>query len=282
MNATAVVNANDLASPAVVEVLDFEAIVAAIKADLLARYPQAEEVLDLESEPLVKLLESFAFRELLFRARVNDAARAHLLAYAAGADLDHLGAMFGIKRMPGESDERLRVRIQLRIAALAGQGTREHYELVAMTASSNVRAAHATQPRPGLVHVVLWLHVADEETTATVATALNADNARMLGVEMTVGTASPRAVNVHARIWRTPNASPALRQQLQQRLATAFAERAALGRSVARSWVTTLLHANGVAAVDFVGTDAPPATTTLGPDEFPALGDVQLIDAGVL
>ena len=271
-----------LPAPSVVEVLDFEAIVADIKADLLTRYPEAATVLDLESEPLVKLLESFAFRELLFRARVNDAARAHLLAYATGTDLDHLGALFGVIRMAGETDDRLRLRIQLRIAALAGQGTREHYELVAMTASINVRAAYAIQPRPGYVHVVLWLHAENAQTPVDVAAALNGDNARMLGVEVTVGTATPYPVNIHARIWRTANASPDLLAKLQQRLVTAFAERAALGRSVARSWITTLLHADGVAAVDFVGNDAPPATTTLFYDQFPALGTVQLIDAGVM
>ena len=151
-----------------------------------------------------------------------------------------------------------------------------------MTASANVRAAYATQPRPGYVHVVLWLHASDAQTTAQVDAALNADNARMLGVVVTVGTATPRPVNIQARIWRTPNASPDLLQQLQQRLATAFAERAALGRSVARSWVTTLLHADGVAAVDYVGTNAPPATTTLNSDEFPTLGALELIDAGML
>lgn len=279
---SSVLDTSALPSPAVVELLDFEAIVADIKADLLARYPEAATVLDLESEPLVKLLESFAFRELLFRARVNDAARAHLLAFATGADLDHLAALFGISRMASETDDRLRVRIQLRIAALSGQGTREHYELVAMTATINVRAAYAIQPRPGYVHVVLWLHAENAQSPVDVADALNADNARMLGVEVTVGTATPHPVNIHARIWRTANASPDLLAKLQQRLATAFAERAALGRSVARSWITTLLHADGVAAVDFVSNDAPPATTTLFNDQFPTLGTVQLIDAGVM
>ncbi len=279
---SSILDTNALPAPAVVELLDFEAIVAEIKADLLERYPEAATVLDLESEPLVKLLESFAFRELLFRARVNDAARAHLLAFATGADLDHLGALFGISRMAGENDDRLRLRIQLRIAALAGQGTREHYEMVAMTASANVRAAYAIQPRPGYVHVVLWLQAESAQTPVDVAAALNADNARMLGVEVTVGTATPHPVNIQARIWRTANASPDLLAKLQQRLATAFAERAALGRSVARSWITTLLHADGVAAVDFVGNDAPPATTTLFNDQFPTLGTVQLIDAGVM
>ena len=279
---SSILDTSALPSPSVVEVLDFEGIVAAIKADLLVRYPEAATVLDLESEPMVKLLESFALREMLFRARVNDAARAHLLAFATGTDLDHLGALFGITRMAGESDERLRLRIQLRIAALAGQGTREHYELVAMTASANVRAAYAIQPRPGYVHVVLWLHAENAQTPVDVAAALSADSTRMLGVEVTVGTATPYPVNIHARIWRTANASPDLLAKLQQRLATAFAERAELGRSVARSWITTLLHADGVAAVDFVGNDAPPATTTLFNDQFPTLGTVQLIDAGVM
>lgn len=276
------IDITSLPAPAVVETLDFEAIVDAIKADLIARYPEAADVLDMESEPLVKLLESFAYREMLFRARVNDAARAHLLTYATGTDLDHLGAMFGIVRMAGESDERLRLRIQLRLAALAGQGTREHYELVAMTASSNVRAAYATQPQPGQVLVTLWLHTVPSSTLAVVAQALNADGARMLGVEVSVAQAVPRMVNVHAKIYRTTAAPTDLLLQLRNRVASAFAARAAMGRPVARSWITTLLHVDGVAAVEWVGEDAPPAMVALGTSEYPELGAVQLVDAGVL
>lgn len=277
------IDTGQLPSPAVVEVLDYEAIVAALKADLLARHPEAAAVLDLESEPLVKLLEAFAYRELLYRARVNDAARAHLLAYAAGTDLDHLGAMFGITRMAGETDERLRLRIQLRIAALAGQGTRAHYELVALTASANVRAAYATQPRPGQVRVVLWLASTGQAaaTHAAVLAALNAENARMLGVDASVGVATPRPIDITARITRERSAPPHLIAQLGQALASAFDANATLGRTVARSWVTTLLHVPGVAAVEYVGNDAPPPAAVLAADEYPVLGAVQLIDAGV-
>lgn len=269
-------------APSVVETLDFEAILAEMKADVLQRYPEAAEVLTLESEPLVKLMEAFAYRELLYRARVNDAARAHLLAYATGTDLDHIAAMFGITRQSGESDERLRLRVQLRIAALAGQGTKEHYELVAMSASLNVRAAFATQQAPGHVHVVVWLHDLSLGTTAQVIEALNAENARMLGVVVTVGVATPRTIDVHAKIWRTTSASPQLLEQLRALLAANLSATAALGRNVARSWITTLLHVDGVAAVEYVGDTAPPATTVLAADEYPVLGDVQLVDMGVL
>lgn len=269
-------------APSVVETLDFEAILAEMKADVLQRYPEAAEVLALESEPLVKLMEAFAYRELLYRARVNDAARAHLLAYATGTDLDHIAAMFGLTRQSGESDDRLRLRVQLRIAALAAQGTKEHYELVAMSASLNVRAAFATQQAPGHVHVVVWLHDLSLGTTAQVIEALNAENARMLGVVVTVGVATPRPIHVHAKIWRTTSASPQLLEQLRTLLAVNLSATAALGRGVARSWITTLLHVDGVAAVEYVGDTAPPATTVLAADEYPVLGDVQLVDMGVL
>ena len=117
-----------LPPPGVVETLDFERILDAHRADLLARHPEAAEVLALECEPLNKLLEAHAYRELLYRARVNDAARAHLIAFAQGSDLDHKGAFYDVARLPGESDERYRQRILLRVRALAGSGTAEHYE----------------------------------------------------------------------------------------------------------------------------------------------------------
>ena len=52
-------NAPDLTQlppPEVVETLDFETILQVHRADLLARYPEAAAVIDLESEPLNKLL----------------------------------------------------------------------------------------------------------------------------------------------------------------------------------------------------------------------------------
>jgi phage-related baseplate assembly protein len=44
--------------------------------------------LALESEPIVKLLQENAYREVIWRQRVNEAAQAVTLAYSAGRDLD--------------------------------------------------------------------------------------------------------------------------------------------------------------------------------------------------
>lgn len=122
------VNLSQLAPPDVIEELDFETILAAMKTELIGLMPELADVLALESEPVVKILEVCAFREMLVRARVNDAARAVLLATATGTDLEHLGALYGVRRLlldggddgtippippTYEDDDSLRLRIQL-------------------------------------------------------------------------------------------------------------------------------------------------------------------------
>ena len=276
-------NAPDLTQlppPEVVENLDFETILQVHRADLLARYPEAAAVIDLESEPLNKLLQAHAYRELLYRQRVNEAARAHLLAFATGADLDHKAAFYGLTRLDGESDERLRARVQLRIKSLAGNGTREAYELTAMTASQNVRDARATQPFPGRVHLLLWCHDATqaEATLATVLAAINADDGRPLGVPVTVALARARAINITAAIEREAGAPADLAQRLVVTLADALAAYARLGRDVPRSWITARLHTAQVAAVRFPDPAAPAESTPLDDDEYPTLGVVHIED----
>lgn len=276
-------NAPDLTQlppPEVVETLDFETILQVHRADLLARYPEAAAVIDLESEPLNKLLQAHAYRELLYRQRVNEAARAHLLAFATGADLDHKAAFYGLTRLAGESDARLRARVQLRIKSLAGNGTREAYELTAMTASQNVRDARATQPFPGRVHLLLWCHDAAqaEATLATVVAAINADDGRPLGVPVTVALARARAINITAAIEREAGAPADLAQRLVVTLADALAAYARLGRDVPRSWITARLHTAQVAAVRFPDPAAPAESTPLDDDEYPTLGVVHIED----
>ena len=56
-----------LPPPDVVETIDYEAVLSSMKADLMARAPELAPVLALESEPLVKLLEVAAWREMVLR-----------------------------------------------------------------------------------------------------------------------------------------------------------------------------------------------------------------------
>lgn len=278
------IDLSQLPAPAVVEELGFEAILAEHRADLLARHPEASEVIGLESEPLNKLLQAHAYRELLYRQRVNEAARANLLAFATGTDLDHKAVFYGLARLEGEGDERLRLRIQLRIAALAANGTAEQYRLAALSASTNVFDAVVTQPTAGRVHVVLWLVDAAQAsaTVNTVSNALNADGARPLGIPLTVGVAVPKAIHITAQLWREASAPTDLVVQLAAELPGMLMAYARLGRAVPRSWITTRLHVAGIARVVYPYALIPAENTPLADDQYPVAGTIELLDQGTV
>lgn len=88
----AIVDLNQLAATDVVEVLDYESILSERKATLVSLYPEEQQeavarTLTLKSEPIVKLLQENAYREVIWRQRVNEAARAVMLGYAAGTGI---------------------------------------------------------------------------------------------------------------------------------------------------------------------------------------------------
>ena len=271
-----------LPTPAVVEPLDYEAILAAHRADLVARHPAAAAVLDLESEPLTKLIESHAYRELLYRQRVNDAARARLLAFATGADLDHLGDLYGAPRLPGEADERYRSRLRLVIRALAGNGTREAYEARAMAVSLDVQSARATQPAPGSVLLLVWPRAGADAAALmdAVRTAFDQPEARILGVNFAVAQARAKPIDVTALFRLDASAPPDLLAQLQALLPARLAAYAQLGRDVPRSWITAQLHVDGVVAVRYPEPATPADITPMLADEYPVAGALHFTREG--
>ncbi|MER2298395.1 MAG: baseplate assembly protein, partial [Pseudomonas sp.] len=80
------VDLSKLPAPQLLEDLDYEAL---YQADLETFRDYLGEAwnANLESDPVTKLLEVGAYRKLLNRARINDAAKSLLLAYAQGGDL---------------------------------------------------------------------------------------------------------------------------------------------------------------------------------------------------
>ncbi len=92
------IDISKLPAPQIIEELDYETILSSMQEKLTELLPEwtAEE---LESDPANKILEVAAYREMLMRQRVNEAARACMLAFAAGTDLDNLAANFGVERL---------------------------------------------------------------------------------------------------------------------------------------------------------------------------------------
>lgn len=279
------ITANTVASlppPQVIEELDFEAILAASVADLVARFPAIAGVIQLESEPARKLLEVDAYREVLTRARVNDAARSQLLAFAMGSDLDHLAAFYDVVRMTGEDDERLRSRTILAIAGRSPGGTAERYRFVALSSSLDVRDAivwrDASSP---VVNVAIFSTavsgVAPPALITAVEAALNAQNVRMVNDTLSVRSAVTQVRNITANVWLLPDTPLAVFDGLEANLRADFAAEAGLGFDLTRAWLTARLMRTGVQRVEIV---APLTDVPVLPFEAVALGNISLTYRG--
>lgn len=247
------VDLSSLPPPDVVEALDYEAIRAEILQDYEGRYPEFTAAL--ESEPVVKLIEAFAYREMLLRQRVNDGARAVLLASAIGADLDNLAALFGVTRADGETDARLRRRAALAVEGFGAAGPVGAYRFFALTAAPEVKDVSATSPAPGAVRVALLgaegSGAVASDIVARVRDALNADTVRPLTDIVEVQSAEIVEYEIEAglTIYPGPSSDPIV--QRAQAAVTKYAEdRHQLGHDITISGLHAALHVEGVQHVE--------------------------------
>ncbi|MBH3365078.1 baseplate assembly protein [Pseudomonas sp. URMO17WK12:I11] len=271
-----------LPAPAVLEALDFEETYQAE----LATYRQLMEEdgqewsAPLESDPVTKLIELGSYRRLLNRARVNDASKALLLAYAKGTDLDQLAANVNLKRLViqaedltavppvppvMEEDDALRERVQLVYEGLTTAGPRNSYILHARNASGLVADATAESPSPAVVVVtVLSLDgngAAPADLLAAVAAQLNDDDVRPVADRVTVQSAQILPYKVEAKVYMVSNGpeNEAILATCRERLQAWINPRRRLGVEVARSGVDAQLHINGVSRVELTAwTDIKP------------------------
>jgi phage-related baseplate assembly protein len=179
-----------LPTPDVIETLDYEAILAQHKADLVSLLPECEPLLALESEPLVKQLRVSAWRELLLRQRVNEACRALLLPFAKGADLDHIGTTYhrtqrllvsagdatATPAVPAvwETDEDYLYRCTLAPSGFSVAGPSAAYEYHALSASGDVKNAYPHSLNPGSVDVYVLSNIGDGTPSAQLLATVNA------------------------------------------------------------------------------------------------------------
>src|SRR5579871_2220022 len=154
-----------LPPPNLIETVSFEAILAAQKQWILDRWAQLMaanpslpplDTLGLETEPMTVVIEAYAYREVLMRALVNDKAKAILLAYATGTDLDQVGALYPVMRSVGETDASFRERVQMLPESFSVAGPRGAFISFARAYDPIAIAnAWAWSPRDGEVQIVL-------------------------------------------------------------------------------------------------------------------------------
>lgn len=253
---------------------------------------------DLDSDPVTRLLQADTYRELLLRNRINAAALATLPAFATDSDLDHIALRYwGLTRnviqeadesayppLPEilESDDALRKRIILRPEQLAHGGPESWYLSAALDAHPLVKDAYVTSPSRTEITISILSHTgdgsADAELIAAVQTAVTGRHDKPLGDSVTVQSAVVVEYAIKAQVFFYDSA---LQSQVLDQMTVAWARYRAvserIGHMITDSGVKAALHQSGVFRVLIdEGTQVLPVV--VGSDQAPFNTGLTLVD----
>jgi phage-related baseplate assembly protein len=218
----------------------------------------------------VKLLQENAYREVIWRQHVNEAARAVMLAYAAGNDLDNIGANYNVTRLvitPGdesslpptpaviEADTDYRLRIQQAFEGMSVAGSTGAYQFHGRSADGRVADISVISPEPANVTISVLSRenngVASEELLAVIRNALNDEDVRPVADRVTVQSANIIDYKVDASLflYPGPESEPVL-SAAKAKLKSYISAQHRLGRDIRKSAIYAALHVEGVQRVE--------------------------------
>jgi phage-related baseplate assembly protein len=265
----------ELKDPEIIEELSFEEILLQMKEKLVAI--DSEYTAFLASDPVMKLMEVAAYRDLLLRQRINQAAKANLLAFATGSDIDNLAAFYGITRKENETDEELRERTHAKIVGWSSAGSREAYKFHALNSDSRVKEANADSPEPGLVRISILSKedggVVSQDLLETVTNYMQREDVRMLTDTVEVVPCGLIEINVKAKIILMSSTPPEILNTIRRTFAENFSKIAGLGVSISRAWIISNLFLSGVKDVEL---QSPSADVLANEIECAKLGILEL------
>lgn len=218
--------------------------------------------LDLPSDPATRIIEADTYRELLLHNAHNQLAKDLLIAYATGANLDHLAANYGVSRLvisPAngsiaailESDAALRKRTLLMIENYARGGSMGWYLFNTLSASGLVKDAAVISPNPCEIVISVLSHELDGSATpellATVEDYINSRYTRVLGDLVTVQSAEILHYDLTAEIVYYPGpSSAAVKTAIETAWLKYRSQSERIGHGVHRSAIDAALHQPGV------------------------------------
>jgi phage-related baseplate assembly protein len=290
------IDLSQVPAPNVVEALSFEAIFAAMLAQLRALDSAFTALV--ESDPAYKILQVCAYRELALRQRVNDAAHANMLAYATNSNLDQIGANYGVQRLtitpantstapptPAvmESDADFRRRILLSRDSYTTAGSRDSYRYHALSASGDVKDVAINSITPGQVNVAVLSRTSPSATPATtlaaVNAALSAEDVRPLCDSVAVQSAQPKAYSVSATLYFKPGAGQAEAIAMAEAALLDYQTNLSVGEDVPKSAIYKALHQAGVQRVEL--TQPADDVTAVQWHEIARASSVNITNGGV-
>lgn len=260
-----------LPPPKVIEDIDYEALVTIYKEQVLSKNPDLARALNLEQSPTNIILEAEAYGEMIVRARVNAAARAVMLPFATGSDLDVLAAFYNVARLPlvnpardfithpedWESDERFRRRTQDSVESFTTAGSAGAYIFHGKSADVTIRDVSAMMTKPGEVLVTVMNSGNDPVPTTAQLDAVRArlmmPNIKPLTTVIRVVPVTKISVNLKATVTLYPGPDAGLVMNDIQNALTKLRDRIGLlGRDLTRSSLFASLTQEGVLDVDLI------------------------------
>ncbi|MEJ6474130.1 baseplate assembly protein [Pseudoalteromonas piscicida] len=269
---------SQLPIPKVLKSLDFEQHLEALKQALVNQDDTLQEALNLESEPLTKLLEVMAYQELTQQSMLNDAIEANLLASASGSDLDAIAARFNVARLGSEDDERLRARTQLAFDGLNTAGSAASYRFHALSVSNEICDVQVHSPRPCEIVLTALSRTGKGTLSTGLLNALHAaftpesslhaevSKIRPLGDRVMINQPQVVTFNINAELEILPGPSPeVIVAHAKAALTSYLDERKQLGRQITRAGISNALFLTGVENIQLrsPSVDISPATTAV-------------------
>lgn len=279
------VDFSQLPIPSLVQELDYETIFNERKEKFVALYPAAEQeewhnILNRESDPVVKILQENAYLELLYKNKCNADARSLLLAYAEGPDLDHLALTeYGLVRLiispadnsvvptlPAiyESDERLKERCLLQYDGMNTAGSVNAYKFFTLSADGRVDGikVYSHIDNPYLLDIIISQidsqnGEATQELLQIVQTALDPEHVRPVCDRPIVKSSIASPYSINARLFVGKNAEDSLLLEAANIRIQSYIRKARKnGQSIRLSALYAALHVDGI---NRVVIDAPAA-----------------------
>lgn len=268
MSRAELIDLSRLPQPEFTEMQSYEELLSEMRDELVAAMPESQraeiaETLQLESEPLTKSLEYAAYRIMVERQRFNHRSARLMLAYAEGAELDHIGVTYyqterlGLQTEAPEEDASYKRRLLLAYDGYSTAGSRQSYIYHALSADADVLDAKVVGNTAGIVRIVVLSRSGTGAPSAAliskVADALNAETVRPLNDQVEVLPAQVVEYQIRARIRVKQGPAGTVVLQEAERNARNYAEeRQRLGLPIIRDAVLAALWVESVEHVDLL------------------------------
>lgn len=245
-----------LPPPQVIEEIAYENLLKVYQDQVVGKNSALAAAVALEQSPTNIILEAEAYGEMIVRERINAAARACMLPFATGSDLEVIGARFNVARMDGELDARLRRRIQLSMESFSTAGSPGSYIFHALSTSLSVKDATAVAERgTGRVIVTIMADGSDPVPAGPLVDAvydrLMSDGIKPLTDDISVlpVTKIPADITANLTLYPGPDASLVI-ADVNKALTALRARVSQIGRDLKRSAVLAALNQEGVQNVE--------------------------------